>query len=218
LAASICVHAGIRYLGAAPSVVRTATTVESSQFVATRVATNESQAGVPAARTTSAEAEWRIDEKYGAWLDQTRLGIVDRERIRPWLVERESVANDYELHNRDSRLARLDAQLLAALHPTDFARYEQIKDADESLQALENFRQGLAHTQPLSDPQMTALIDAKLRQTWLAKLSPQSAPEALRQFILEAAATLTAGQLQQLNDFERTEFERSDAGRAAPSN
>lgn len=161
-----------------------------------------------AVNAAGAEAQRRIDVKYGALLDASRLDSDLLPRVRAWLIERETIANDYELNDREAVPSQLDARLEAALHPADFARYELIKDADAPLQSLEEFRLGMAHVQPMSDEQMAAMADAKLRQWSLTRVTPEAAHRALTDFLYEAAAVLTPDQLQHLIDFERTEFER----------
>jgi len=154
----------------------------------------------------SREAFAAVQEKYAALVKHARWPPDVNSAVLQLLEMRERAANDYESERRTADLAAIEAQLAAVLHPVDYGYFQTLKDADASLQAVQEFREGLAASEPLNDAQIDAMLSAKFRQLERLSLLPDEQAASLDEFLKEVEYQLTPNQFQLLRDFELTEL------------
>jgi hypothetical protein len=170
------------------------------------------------------EHAWRVQDKYSSLVESLRQPR-RLEELTALLAEYEHHANDYEAIDRDRQLARLTNAIRAVLHPSDFATFELLREADASLREIDDFAGGVSEVAPLTFEQRRALSQAKLasaRQAEWATDAIDSSPQSRAllldaerrsrsEFLQSAHSILSAEQLDHLRAFERTEYERTAA-------
>jgi hypothetical protein len=158
--------------------------------------------------------------KYRYLFAGTPMNNVSIAEVNALLFHREASCRTLEA---DPLCIRLDETLQGILHPSDFARYEVLKNSDAEQHRTTEYASGIDHFSPLNSDQERALLETRLRLkgTYETRIhdiqgidenhSSAARLQALADYktylLTEMQSLLSEEQFTLLSSYENTEFD-----------